>query len=185
MYSFADGYNGYNQIRLALEDREKTTFIIEWGAFIYLIMPFGLCNAPATFQRAMMAMFSVYLQKFMAIFVDDFTVYSSTEEHLECLRLMLSRCREKRVCLNPFKCLFEAYKGTVLGHVVSSQVMEMSDDKVKAILEAVEPTNANEVASFLGYVNFYRRFVDKLAELATPMYALTKKEVKFDWDKEC
>ena len=61
----------------------------------------------------------------------------------------------------------------------------MSEDKVKAILEAVAPTNANEVASFLGYVNFYRRFVDKLGELATPMYALTKKDVKFDWDKEC
>ena len=74
MYSFADGYIGYNQIRLALEDREKTTFITEWGAFMYLVMPFGLCNAPATFQRAMMAMFSEYLQKFMAIFVDDFTV---------------------------------------------------------------------------------------------------------------
>ena len=75
MYSFVDGYSGYNQVSLAPEDREKTTFITEWGAFYYLVMPFGLCNAPATsFQRAMMAIFAEYLQKFMAIFVDDFTI---------------------------------------------------------------------------------------------------------------
>ena len=74
MYNFLDGYSGYNQVSLAPEDREKTTFITEWGAFYYLVMPFGLCNAPATFQRAMMAIFAEYLQKFMAIFVDDFTV---------------------------------------------------------------------------------------------------------------
>ena len=80
--------------------------------------------------------------------------------------------------MNPFKCLFEAYRGMVLGHVVSSKGIEMAEDKVKAILEAVPPTNVNEIASFLGYVNFYRRFVDKLAELAVPMDALTKKEVK-------
>ena len=185
MYSFADGYSGYNQISLAPGDREKTSFITEWGAFMYLVMPFGLCNAPATFQRAMMAIFSEYLQKFMAIFVDDFTVYSNTNQHLECLQLMFSRCREKRVCLNPFKCLFGAYRGAVLGHVVSSQGIEMTNDKVEAILKAKPPAKANEVASFLGYVNFYRRFVNKLAELAAPMYALTKKDAIFCWDQEC
>ena len=95
---------------------------------MFLVMPFGLCNAPATFQRAMMVIFSEYLQKFMAIFVDDFTVYSKTKDHLKCLRLMLIKCREKRVCLNPFKCLFEAYRGTVLGHVVSRQGMEISEE---------------------------------------------------------
>lgn len=173
MYNFADGYSGYNQIRLAPGDREKTTFITEWGAFMFLVIPFGLCNAPATFQRVMMTIFSEYLQKFMAIFVDDFTVYSSATKHLECLRLMFKQCREKRVCLNPFKCLFGAYRGTILG------------DKVKAILEVVAPTNANEIASFLGYVYFYRRFANRLAELAAPMYAMTKKDVLFCWDQHC
>ena len=152
---------------------------------MFLVMSFGLCNARATYQRAMMAIFIEHLQKFMAIFVDDFTVYSSTAEHLECLEKMFRRCREKRVCLNPFKCLFGAYRGMVLGHVMSSKGIEMTKDKMKAILQAVPPTNANEVASFLGYVNFYRRFVDKLEELASPMYALTKKEVKFAWNEGC
>ena len=185
MYSFADGYSGYNQISIADEDKEKTTFITEWGAFMYLVMPFGLCNAPATFQRAMMAIFKEYLQKFMAVFVDDFTVYSGKEEHLECLRLVLIKCREKKVCLNPFKCLFGADRGEVLGHIVSKRGIEMSEGKIKAILEATAPTNASEVSSFLGFINFYRRFMNKLAELASPLYALTKKDAEFSWDSKC
>ena len=72
MYSFMDGYSGYNQLAIAPKDREKTTFITEWGAFMYLVMPFGLCNAPATFQRCMMVIFADFLHKFLAIFVDDF-----------------------------------------------------------------------------------------------------------------
>ena len=88
-----------------------------------------------------------------------------------------------RVCLNPYKCVFGAFIGTLLGHVVSRKGIEMSDDKIKAIMEATPPTNVNEVSSFLGYINFYRRFVAKLAELASPMYALTKKESTFSWDK--
>ncbi|MCO5553373.1 hypothetical protein L7F22_006894 [Adiantum nelumboides] len=82
MYSFMDGYSGYNQLKIAPEDREKTTFITEWGAFMYQVMPFGLCNAPATFQRCMMEIFSKLLSRFLAIFVDDFTIYS-TEDGLE------------------------------------------------------------------------------------------------------
>ncbi|MCO5555393.1 hypothetical protein L7F22_008939 [Adiantum nelumboides] len=150
MYSFLDGYSGYNQISLAEEDREKTTFITEWGAFIYLVMPFGLCNAPTTFQRAMMTIFSKYLQKFMAVFVDDFTVYSSMAKHLECLGFMFQKCRDKRVCLNPYKCLFGAFKGVLLSHVVSRDGIEMKQDKIKAIQEAVAPTNTGKISSFLG-----------------------------------
>ena len=108
-------------------------------------MPFGLCNAPATFQRAMMAIFADYLQKFMAVFVDDFTVYSSRADHLNSLRLMLEKCREKRVCLNPYKSLFGASKGVLLGHVVSKKAIEMADDKVKANLEVVAPTDMNGI----------------------------------------
>ncbi|MCO5551883.1 hypothetical protein L7F22_005389 [Adiantum nelumboides] len=185
MYSFLDGYSEYNQISLAEEDRENTTFITEWCAFIYLIMPFRLCNAPATFQRVMMTIFAEYLQKFMDIFVDDFTVYSSTAKHLDCLRLMFQKCREKKVCLNLYKCLFGTFRGVLLGHVVSKDGIEMTQDKIKAIQEAVASTNANKTSSFPGYVNFYRRFVDKLAELANSMYALTKKEIAFIWDSKC
>ncbi|MCO5556271.1 hypothetical protein L7F22_009817 [Adiantum nelumboides] len=98
---------------------------------------------------------------------------------------MFQKCREKRVCLNPYKCLFRAFKGVLLGHVVSKDGIEMTQDKIKAIQEAVAPTNANETSSFLGYVNFYKRFVVKLAELANPMYVLMMKEATFVWNSKC
>ncbi|MCO5580946.1 hypothetical protein L7F22_034820 [Adiantum nelumboides] len=98
---------------------------------------------------------------------------------------MFQKCREKRVCLNPYKCLFGAFKEILLGHVVSKDGIEMTQDKIKAIQEAVAPTNANETSNFLRYVNFYRRFVVKLVELSNPMYALTKKEAAFIWDSKC
>ncbi|MCO5553758.1 hypothetical protein L7F22_007284 [Adiantum nelumboides] len=98
---------------------------------------------------------------------------------------MLQKCKEKRVCLNPYKCLFGVFKGELLGHMVSKDGIEMTQEKIKAIQEAVAPTNAGEVSSLLGYVNFYRRFVAKLVKLASSMYALTKKEAVFTWDTKC
>ena len=185
MYSFMDGYSGYNQLALAPEDREKTTFITEWGAFMYLVMPFGLCNAPATFQRCMMVIFADFLHKFLAIFVDDFTIYSQQQEHLAYLRLVFQRCREKRICLNPFKCVFCVWKGQLLGHIVSKNGMQMSADKVSDLINAKAPNSVTEVSSFLGYANFYRRFVEHFAAIAIPLYELTQKDVKFQWTPEC
>ena len=185
MYSFMDGYSGYNQLSIAPEDREKTSFITEWGAFMYLVMPFGLCNAPATFQRCMMVIFADFLHKFLAIFVDDFTVYSQQQAHLGYLKLVFQRCREKRICLNPFKCVFCVWKGQLLGHVVSKQGMQMSADKVSAVMKAKAPTSATKVSSFMGYVNFYRRFVEHFAAIAIPLYELTQKDVKFHWSDQC
>ena len=185
MYNFMDGYSGYNQLALALEDREKTTFITEWGAFMYLVMPFGLCNAPATFQRCMMVIFADFLHKFLAIFVDDFTVYSQQQQHLLYLRMVFQRCREKRICLNPFKCVFCVWKGQLLGHIVSQQGMQMSADKVSDLINAKAPTFVTEVSSFLGYANFYRRFVEHFAAIAIPLYELTQKDVPFTWTAEC
>ena len=121
----------------------------------------------------------------MAIFVNDFIVYSNKVKHLECLHLMFIRYREKKICLNPFKCLFGVDRGEVLGHVVSRRGIEMMDAKVKAILEAEAPKNANEVFSFLGFVNFYRMFMDRLVELASPLSALTKKDAELSWDLNC
>lgn len=175
MYSFMDGYSGYNQLAIALEDWQKTTFITEWGAFMYLVMPFGLCNAPATFHWCMMVIFADFLHKFLAIFVDDFTVYSEEQTHLAYLRQVFERCREKRICLNPFKCVFCVWKGQqlLLGHIVSYKGMQMSPDKVSDILNAKSPTTVIEVSSFLGFANFYRRFVDQFAAIAIPLYELT------------
>ncbi|MCO5564375.1 hypothetical protein L7F22_018035 [Adiantum nelumboides] len=154
MYSFMDGYSGYNELKIALEDREKTTFIPEWGVFMYLVMPFGLCNAPATFQRCMMEIFKEFLRKFLAIFVDDFTIYSTKKLHILFLEMVFLRCREKRICLNPFKSIFMVWKEQVLGHVVFKNGIEMDANKITCIQQARSPKNVSQLSLFLGCADF-------------------------------
>src|SRR3989304_2860911 len=100
-YCFLDGYSGYNQIEISLEDQEKTTFTCPFGTYAYRRMPFGLCNAPAMFQRCMLSIFSDMVERFLEIFMDDFSVFGSTfEECLHHLTLVLVRCKEKNLVLN-------------------------------------------------------------------------------------
>ena len=100
-YYFLDGYYGYNQISIAPKDQEKTTFTCPYGTFAFRRMPFGLCNAPSTFQRCMMSMFSDLVEETMEIFIDDFSIYgSSFENYLENLETVLQRCQEKNLALN-------------------------------------------------------------------------------------
>lgn len=147
---------------------------------MYLVMPFGLCNALATFQWCMMVIFTDFLHKFLAIFVDDFIVYSEEHAHISC-----DRCTEKHICLNPFKCVFCVWKGQLLVHIVSQKGMQMLPDKVSTILNAKLPNNVTTVSSFLGFANFCRRFVDQFAAIAIPLYELTQKDVKFQWTSKC
>jgi hypothetical protein len=121
MYTVLDGYSGYYQIQIALEDRYKTAFVTEWGAFVWLVMPFGVKNGPPTYQRAVDQIFRDYLGKFMKLFLDDFTVYSSIEDHIHKLRLCFIKCREYGISLNPEKCLMMVYSRIILGHVVSKE----------------------------------------------------------------
>jgi len=85
MFFFMDGYNNYNQVKMAKEDKDKTTFILEWGAYAYNVMPFGLCNALVIFQKVVIKMFKPYLNKFMQVFLDDFSIYGKKKDHLEQL----------------------------------------------------------------------------------------------------
>ena len=116
----------------------------------------------------MMVIFADFLHKFLAIFVDDFTVYSQQRQHLAYLLLVFQQCKEKRICLNAFKCMFCVWKGQLLGHIVSLEGMQMSLDKVTAITTAKAISNVTEVSSFLGYASFYRRFVENLQPLLFP-----------------
>ena len=120
-YCFLDGYSGYNQIPVFPSDQEKTTFTCPYGTFAYKKMPFGLCNAPATFQRYMMAIFSDMIEKNLEIFMDDFSVFGdSFADCLHHLSLVLDRCVEKRLVLSWEKSHFMVKSGIVLGHVVSA-----------------------------------------------------------------
>ena len=118
-YCFLDGYSGYNQIAIALEDLEKTTFTCPYDTFAFRRMPFGLCNAPATFQRCMMSIFSDLLEEAMEIFMDDFSVHGSNFENcLENLEIVLQRCQDKNLALNWGKYHFMVLEGIVLGHKI-------------------------------------------------------------------
>ena len=129
-YCFLDGYSGYNQIEIALEDQEKTTFTCPFGTFAFRKMPFGLCNAPGTFQRCMMGIFSDMIEIILEIFMDDFSVFGDSFENcLENLRKVLERCQEKNLVLNWEKCHFMVTQGIVLGHIVSKDRIEV--DKAK------------------------------------------------------
>ncbi|CAL8135388.1 unnamed protein product [Prunus armeniaca] len=133
-YYFLDGFSGYNQIPIAPEDQEKTTFTCPFGTFAYRRMPFGLCNAPATFQRCVMAIFSDMVERFMEVFMDDFSVFgSSFDDCLHHLSLVLKRCQETNLILNWEKCHFMVRQGIVLGHVVSSKGMEVDKAKINII----------------------------------------------------
>ena len=125
-FCFLDGYSGYNQIAIAPEDQEKNTFTCPYGTFAFRRMPFGLCNAPTTFQRCMMSMFSDLVEEVMDIFMDDFTVYGSSFEHcLNNLETVLQRCMDKHLALNWEKCHFMVTEGIVLGHKISSMGLEV------------------------------------------------------------
>jgi hypothetical protein len=185
MYTLMDGYSGYNQIMIALEDQLKTSFITEYGAFAYRVMPFGLMCAPATFQRGMMKIFADYLDKFMKVFLDDFTVYGTKENHIEHLEKCLIKCRENGVSLNPEKCYFCVNSGRLLGHVVCQKGLLVDPKKVGVIKELLPPTTVRGIRSFLGQATYHRKFIWMYAEITRPLYLLLKKGEKYVWTKSC
>ncbi|OMO62838.1 reverse transcriptase [Corchorus capsularis] len=133
-YCFLDGYSRYFQIPITPEDQEKTTFTCPFGTYAYTKMPFGLCNAPATFQRCMMSIFQDYVGDKMEVFMDDFTVYGDNfNQCLNNLELILKRCVETKLVLNAEKCHFMVEQGIVLGHVVSKEGMQVDKAKVNVV----------------------------------------------------
>ena len=180
-YSFLDGFSGYNQVSIRAEDQLKTTFTTEWGTFAFNRMPFGLCNAPGTFQRLMMDIFRDFLRYFLEVFIDDFAVFSKRDQHLGFLKETFQRCRETGLKLHPGKCFMGMESGILLGHVVSRKGLEVDTDKVRAILALVAPTCVREIRGFLGCVGYYRRFIEGYAKQAIPLTELLKKEEEFVW----
>jgi len=121
-FSFLYGFSGYNQIQISLEDQDKTTFTCPWGTFAYRVLPFGLCNAPATFQRAVLSIFSDLVHDAVEIYMDDFTPYGSNfQEALSNQEKVLDKCIEMNLSLSPEKCEFFMTEGIVLGHAISQQ----------------------------------------------------------------
>ncbi|XP_027060968.2 uncharacterized protein [Coffea arabica] len=185
-YCFLDGFSGYFQIAIAPEDQEKTTFTCPFGTFAYRRMPFGLCNAPATFQRCMVSIFSEYVEKIIEVFMDDFSVYGESFENcLDNLKLILVRCIETNLVLNWEKCHFMVEHGILLGHVVSSTGIEVDKAKIDVISTLPYPASVREVRSFLGHAGFYRRFIKDFSKIGAPLFQLLQKDVSFEFDETC
>ena len=185
-FCFLDGYSCYNQIEIAPEDQENTKFTCPYGTFAFRRMPFGLCNAPATFQRCMMSMFSDLVEEVMEIFMDDFTVYgSSFEQCLNNLETMLQRCKDKQLALNWEKCHFMVTEGIVLGHKIFATGLEVDQSKISIIKMLAPPTIVKGIRSFLGHAGFYKRFIKDFSKIARPLCRLLEKDTRFNFDDSC
>ena len=169
-YCFLDGYSGYNQIEIALEDQEKIAFTCPFGTLAFRKMPFGLCNAPGTFQPWMMGIFSDMIEIILEIFMDDFSVFGDSYERcLENLHKVLERCQEKNLVLNWEKCHFMVTQGIVLGHIVSKNGIEVDKAKVELISNLPTLKCVRNIRSFLGHAGFYRRFIKDFSAIARPL----------------
>ena len=149
-------------------------------------MPFGLCNAPATFQRFMLSIFSDMVENCLEIFMDDLTVFGNAfYTCLDNLKKVLERCKEKGLILKWEKYHFMTTFGIVLGHVMSSKGIKVDKAKVKVISKLPPPKTIREVRSFFGHAGFYRRFVKDFSVLSRPLYNLIIKDTQFEWTKNC
>jgi len=181
-----DGYSSYNQITVDPQDQEKTTFKCPFSIFAYRKMSFQLCNAPTTFQRCMLAIFSDLVEKSIEVFMDDFPVFgSSFDSCLENLNTVLTRCVEINLVLNWEKCHFMVTEGIVLGHKISELGIELDKVNVEVIEKLSSPMNVKGIRSFLGHAGFYRRFIKGFSKIAKPLCNLLNKDTPFKFDKEC
>nr|GFA51487.1 reverse transcriptase domain-containing protein [Tanacetum cinerariifolium] len=169
-YCFLDGFSGYFQIPIDPKDQEKTTFTCPYGTFAYKRMPFGLCNAPGTFQRCMMAIFHDMIEKTMKVFMDDFSIFrNSFSTCLTNLENMLKRCEDTKLALNWEKSHFMVKEGIVLGHKISKKGIEVDKAKIEVISKLPHPTTVKRIRSFLGHAGFYQNYaVDHLSRLENP-----------------
>ncbi|GKA49172.1 reverse transcriptase domain-containing protein [Tanacetum coccineum] len=185
-YCFLDGFSGYFQIPIDPQDQEKTTFTCPYGTFAYRRVPFGLCNAPRTFQRCMMAIFHDMIEETMEVFMDNFSVFGdSFSSCLSHLDKMLKRCEDTNLVLNWEKCHFMVKEDNVLGHKISKSGIEVDKSKVDVIAKPPHPTSVKGIQSFLGHAGFYRRFIQDFSKIARPMTHLLKKDTPFIFSKEC
>ncbi|GJU95404.1 reverse transcriptase domain-containing protein [Tanacetum coccineum] len=174
------------RILIELVDHEKTTFTCPYGTYAYKRMPFGLCSAPVTFPRCMIAIFQDMLETFIEVFMDNFPIFgNSFDSCLINLEQMLIRCKQANLVLNWEKCHFTMREGIVLGHKVSSAGLEVDREKIKVTAKLPSPTNIKAVRNFLGHARFYIRFIKDFSKISRPMTKLLEKDSVFDFNEEC
>ncbi|CAJ2654489.1 unnamed protein product [Trifolium pratense] len=186
LLSFMDAYSGYNQIPMAVADREKTAFMTESGNYYYNVMPFGLKNAGATYQRMMNRVFRGEIGDMLEVYMDDMIVKSHEEiDHTAHLRKVFEQARRHNMRFNPEKCTFGIRAGKFLGFYLTERGIEANPDKCRAFTELPTPSNKKFIQTLNGMLTSLSRFVAKSAQHALPLFKLLRKEAVFEWTDEC
>jgi hypothetical protein len=170
-------------VRIAEGDEPKTTFRTRYGSFEWRVMPFGLSNVPAAFQRFMNDIFSDMIDVCVVVYLDDILIYSAnTASHRKQVEEVLHHLRKAGLYARADKCEFHAESVEYLGYILSPDGLSMAQDKVQTIRDWPEPRKVKDVQSFLGFANFYRRFIYNYSDIVVPLTRLTHKNTKFDFD---
>lgn len=186
IYSKLDIIAAFNRLRIREGDEALTAFKTRFGLFEYLVMPFGLCNGPASFQHYINDTLRDYLDEFCTAYLDDILIYSDSEaEHEIHVKRILMRLREAGLQIDITKCEFHVTEVKYLGLIITTKGIKMDPAKIDTVINWLTPKNVRDVQSFLGFANFYRRFVRNFSIIASPLTRLTKKDVKFLWDDKC
>jgi len=184
--SHLDAAQAYHQVPIAEGDEEKTAFVTRYGQFEWVVMPFGLCNAPSTFQSLMNQVLGPDFDDFTFAYLDDVMAWSqSREEHVMHLRAVLHKLREAGVRLRLSKCKFGVQETEFLGFIVGNGKIMPSPSKVAAVAEWPVPHDVHTLRSFLGFANFYRRFVQGYSKITAPLNDLLRKGVSWNWCSAC
>lgn len=182
-YSFTDGFSGYHQIKIALKDRIKKMFAIEWGCFQDTVMPFGLKNAPTIFSRIVVAAFKEFIHKFLEVYLDHWTVFGLVKKHTASLRLMLDTYCLHQIALNLKKCTFLVPFKNLLGNVQARPDGGLA--KITVILGLQAPRSVQQLRAMLGHTGYYRKFIKGYAQITDPMEQLLKKDAVCCQNEEC
>ncbi|KAL0539418.1 hypothetical protein IC582_023630 [Cucumis melo] len=184
--SFMDGSSRYNQIRMALSNEEMTAFRTPKGIYCYKVMPFGLKNVGATYQRAMQKVFDDMLHKYVECYVDDLVVKSKRrQDHLKDLKVVFDRLRKYQLRMNPLKCAFGVTSGKFLGFIVRHRGIEIDQSKIDAIQKMPRPKSLHDLRSLQGRLAYIRRFISNLAGRCQPFQKLMRKGENFVWNEAC
>ena len=184
-FSTLDLASGFWQIQLDSASSEKAAFVTPHGLFKPLVLPFGLKNAPAAFQRALNHALRQHIGRICVVYIDDILIFSKTfEEHIQHVEIVLNALREARLQIRADKCVWFARELDYLGHHLSADGIAPTEEKVIAIRKARAPTNLKELRSFLGIANYYRRFVLNFAQIASPLNALLREDTPYVWTRE-
>ncbi|KAJ3641514.1 hypothetical protein Zmor_028019 [Zophobas morio] len=185
-FSTLDLKSGYWQVGLHPDDKEKTAFSTGSGLYHFTVMPFGLCNAPATFERLMEMVLKGLTWKTCLVYLDDVMIMGKTfDDHLKNLEEVLERMEKARLKLNPKKCSLFQKRVEFLGHIVSEKGIETNPTKALAIRDWPIPRDKHELRSFLGLCTYYRRFVEGYADIAAPLHQLMEQKATFKWSSTC